>query len=390
MLRRRCGRDGQPGHPDRDTPLADVLFGVDNTFLSRALEADLFEPYDSAALAAVPRRRSSSTRRAGRRPSTTATCASTSTVGVFERRARRRPRAPRGPDRDPSTEHARGREPGHVVARASPSCWPRSPASARDRRPTWHDYWAACAPTTCPSPPAGRTRTTASSRAARARATAHRGLLRLEPRGRGRSSPTRRRPSRPTADVDDGCFRQVEFAGSCRDRRPELRSAQLIDFLLARPVQEDIPLNMFVYPVVARRVAARGVRRAVRPGRTRSPCDGPRADRAPTASAGSRSGPTSSCAEAERPTRRCCWRRRRWLFLLAVLRLAGRYHPRRSAWRRAANSTWARRRDAGASRSSHRRRLVHALAGGAVHAADPARWRCPAAWVLRPLRVPRP
>ena len=35
-------------------PQADVFFGVDNTFLSRALAADLFEPYLSGALATVP------------------------------------------------------------------------------------------------------------------------------------------------------------------------------------------------------------------------------------------------------------------------------------------------------------------------------------------------
>jgi len=34
----------------KDAPLADVLFGVDNAFLSRALGADIFEPYASAAL----------------------------------------------------------------------------------------------------------------------------------------------------------------------------------------------------------------------------------------------------------------------------------------------------------------------------------------------------
>ena len=34
----------------KDAPLADVMFGVDNTFLSRALEADIFEPYQSPAL----------------------------------------------------------------------------------------------------------------------------------------------------------------------------------------------------------------------------------------------------------------------------------------------------------------------------------------------------
>jgi thiamine transport system substrate-binding protein len=38
----------------KDAPLGDVLFGVDNTFLSRALEADIFEAYDSPALAEIP------------------------------------------------------------------------------------------------------------------------------------------------------------------------------------------------------------------------------------------------------------------------------------------------------------------------------------------------
>ncbi len=37
----------------KDAPLADVLFGVDNTFLSRALEADIFEAYQSPALSDV-------------------------------------------------------------------------------------------------------------------------------------------------------------------------------------------------------------------------------------------------------------------------------------------------------------------------------------------------
>lgn len=38
----------------QDDPLADLLFGVDNSFMSRALSADLFEPYKSPALADVP------------------------------------------------------------------------------------------------------------------------------------------------------------------------------------------------------------------------------------------------------------------------------------------------------------------------------------------------
>jgi thiamine transport system substrate-binding protein len=37
----------------KDAPLADVLFGVDNTFLSRALDADIFDAYQSPALSDV-------------------------------------------------------------------------------------------------------------------------------------------------------------------------------------------------------------------------------------------------------------------------------------------------------------------------------------------------
>lgn len=38
----------------RNNPLGDVMYGVDNTFLSRALEAELFVPYESPLLTTVP------------------------------------------------------------------------------------------------------------------------------------------------------------------------------------------------------------------------------------------------------------------------------------------------------------------------------------------------
>lgn len=37
-----------------DNPLADVFYGVDNTFLSRALDGDIFEPYTSPLLDVIP------------------------------------------------------------------------------------------------------------------------------------------------------------------------------------------------------------------------------------------------------------------------------------------------------------------------------------------------
>ncbi len=38
----------------KDNPLADVFFGVDNTFFGRAIAADIFEPYDAPELAEIP------------------------------------------------------------------------------------------------------------------------------------------------------------------------------------------------------------------------------------------------------------------------------------------------------------------------------------------------
>ena len=38
----------------KGNPLADVFFGVDNTFLTRALKAGIFEPYDAPALKDIP------------------------------------------------------------------------------------------------------------------------------------------------------------------------------------------------------------------------------------------------------------------------------------------------------------------------------------------------
>src|SRR5512143_1515280 len=38
----------------KQAPLADVLYGVDNTFLSRALSSDIYETYDAPALQQIP------------------------------------------------------------------------------------------------------------------------------------------------------------------------------------------------------------------------------------------------------------------------------------------------------------------------------------------------
>lgn len=53
----------------------------------------------------------------------------------------------------------------------------------------------------------------------------------------------------PTAVVGDSCFRQIELAGILRGARNEDGARKLIDFLLSTRFQEDVPLQMFVFPV---------------------------------------------------------------------------------------------------------------------------------------------
>lgn len=53
----------------------------------------------------------------------------------------------------------------------------------------------------------------------------------------------------PIAVVESSCFRQVEAAGILAGTEHEEAARTLIDFLLSVPFQEDIPLQMFVFPV---------------------------------------------------------------------------------------------------------------------------------------------
>jgi thiamine transport system substrate-binding protein len=53
----------------------------------------------------------------------------------------------------------------------------------------------------------------------------------------------------PTAAVEDGCFRQIEYAGILRGAPNEEGARELVDFLLSERFQADVPGSMFVYPV---------------------------------------------------------------------------------------------------------------------------------------------
>lgn len=54
----------------------------------------------------------------------------------------------------------------------------------------------------------------------------------------------------PTGVITESCYRQVEFAGILAGTDNEAGARALIDFMLSETWQNDVPLNMFVYPVI--------------------------------------------------------------------------------------------------------------------------------------------
>ena len=55
----------------------------------------------------------------------------------------------------------------------------------------------------------------------------------------------------PTASIvgPDACFRQIEFVGILAGTQNRALAEKFVDFMLSQPFQEDMPMQMFVFPV---------------------------------------------------------------------------------------------------------------------------------------------
>ena len=53
----------------------------------------------------------------------------------------------------------------------------------------------------------------------------------------------------PTAVIESTCFRQTEYVGALRGTRNPKLATQLISYLLDVPFQESMPLSLFVFPI---------------------------------------------------------------------------------------------------------------------------------------------
>jgi thiamine transport system substrate-binding protein len=225
----------------KDNPIADVMYGVDNTFLSRALSNDLFVAYRATDIAEVSD--------LIRVPGDLATPINFGDVcinydidalaatGVEPPQTLEQLLTPEYGDllvvEDPATS-----SPGLAFLMATIAAYPDG--APYDWKAYWRDLFANGVAVAgdwseayyAEFTRAGGSRPLVVSYASSPPAEVFFGEL----------------DAAPTGVMTEGCFRQIEFAGVLSGTAYPEAAGQLIDFLLSVEVQEDIPLNMFVYP----------------------------------------------------------------------------------------------------------------------------------------------
>jgi len=228
----------------KDAPLGDLLFGVDNTFLSRALDEKVFERYRSPELARVP---------AVFRIDAThhVTPIDHGDVCINDDKAwfaEHKVAVPRTLD-DLTKPAYKGRLVVENPATSSPGLAFLLATVDRYGEDGWRVYWE-------------RLRAN-DVKVVSGWEQAYNGEFSAGEGGGDRplvvsyaSSPAAAvyfsdpRPTKaPIGTVLDTCFRQTEGVGILRGTEHPRAARRLVDFMLSRRFQEDVPLQMFVFPV---------------------------------------------------------------------------------------------------------------------------------------------
>ena len=229
---------------NKDDPLGDVLFGVDNTFLSRALDEELFVAYESPRLDAVDDRYELDDEHRVTPIDHGEVCVN------YDRAFFEGGITPPEDLADLAAPELRGELVVENPATSSPGLAFLLATIAEFGEDGWQDYWRSLRENDV-QVATGWEEAYNQSFSAGA--------------GKGEqalvvsyaSSPPAEvvfadppREDAPTGVATGTCFEQIEFAGIL-DGTEHVEEAQaLVDFLLSDAFQEDMPLQMFVFPVV--------------------------------------------------------------------------------------------------------------------------------------------
>lgn len=229
----------------KNNPMADVFFGVDNTFLSRAIKADIFEPYASPLLTTIPDQFKQDNQNRLLPVDYGDVCLNIDKKWFAEKGI------------EPPTDLAdlikpeyRGLTVVENPATSSPGLAFLLATIGRFGEDGYLDFWKqlrlskVLVATGWEDAYYGHF--TSASKGDRPIVVSY------------ASSPSAvvhyaREPldEAPTAAVvgNRSAFRQIEFVGILKGTKKQELARRLVDFMLDRSFQEDIPLQMFVFPV---------------------------------------------------------------------------------------------------------------------------------------------
>lgn len=226
-------------------PEGDVLFGVDNTLLSRAVDADVFVPYESAGLTDVPAAFSELASEHEVTPIDYGDVCVNYDIAALQQRGVDPPQT-LDDLVDPQyrdmlvTENVTTSSPGLAFLLATVGAkgdgWQQYWKDLRANGVKVVDDWTQAYYEEFSH--AGGDRPLVVSYASSPPVE----VLYADP-------PLAEGSPAPTGVASGTCFRQVEFAGVLRGTEHEAEAQQLVDFLLSPTFQADMPLTMFVYPV---------------------------------------------------------------------------------------------------------------------------------------------
>jgi thiamine transport system substrate-binding protein len=230
----------------KGNPLADVLFGVDNTFLSRALDAGIFEPYDSPALGNIPAKFQLDPQHRLLPVDYGDVCINYDRAWFAEHDV-----APPAYLEDLLKPEYKGLLVVENPATSSPGLAFMLATIGHFGAEDWLSYWSGLRQNDVlvtsgwedayygqSTWAGGGERPLVVSYATSPAAEVYFAETPIE--------------EPPTGNVlgRGACFRQIEFAGILSGTQNQDLAEKLVDFLLGQRFQEDIPLQMFVFPVL--------------------------------------------------------------------------------------------------------------------------------------------
>ncbi len=227
-------------------PEGDVMWGIDNTFLSRALEAEIFEPYATAGADALRPELVELVPNDEATPVDFGDVCVNYDIGWFDEAGLA-----------PPTTLEDLTDPAYADLLVVQNPATSSPGLAfllatvdEFGEQGWQDYWTALDGN-------GVEVVDGWTEAYYSRFTWAGGGPKPLVVSYGSSPPAEvvfadpPREDAPTGVVEDTCFRQVEFAGVLRGTDEPDAARLLVDFLVGEELQAELPLNLFVYPANA-------------------------------------------------------------------------------------------------------------------------------------------